>query len=87
MLNAASSSRLSSPASSGFLRHGLATTQNAAIRPTIDLPSGIYPLPTKDVPLGRCAGFPPPSTVMLVETIRILLTAICPSGLGSLVES
>jgi hypothetical protein len=82
----ASSSWVSSPASSGFFRHGLATTENAAIRPTKDLPSGIYRVTAKDVPFGRCAGSSPTSTVMPVETMPILLTAVCPTGLRTLVE-
>ena len=52
----------------------------------LDLPSGIYLVTTKDVPLGRCAGSPPKSTVMPIEPIRIQLTAVYPASLGSLVE-
>jgi hypothetical protein len=36
----------SSPASSGYFLGGLAETENAAIRPAKDLPSGIYPVTT-----------------------------------------
>ena len=50
---------VSSPASSGYFGGGLAATENAAIGATKDLPSGIYPVTTKDVPPGRCAGSPP----------------------------
>jgi hypothetical protein len=81
-----SSRWVSSPASSGFLRHRLAATENAAIQPANDLPSGIYPVTTKNVPLGRCADSPPKSTLMPVEDNPYTVDGRILSSLGSLVE-